>query len=374
MHDRAGSLAISRAGTIQGLQQIDTPALLLDLDAFDSNVKRISETCLKAGIGWRPHIKGIKTPELVARLLAAGAHGATCAKLGEAEVMTDAGIGNLLIANQIVGPVKIARLVSLRRRADIMVAVDSVENVRELSRAMNSCGLRLRVVIEVDIGIRRAGVLPGNPVLELAKAIAAEPAIQLCGVMGWEGHAAGLTDPDAKRDAVRQAVANLVTSAEMCRAAGLPCDIVSCGGTGTYLDSAQQPGVTEIQAGGGVFGDVHYRTHYGIDHPFALTVLTTITSRPNPTRIICDAGKKAMSGDMALPDPIGLQSIRSVRLSAEHVTVELDEPDAARRVGDTLEFVVGYSDTTVHLHDRIYALRGGQIEASWPIAAAGRYR
>src|SRR5262249_26997508 len=131
-------------------------------------------------------------------------------------------------------------------------------------------------------------------------------------------------------------------------------------------------GVTEIQAGGGVWGDVHYRNDYGVEHPYALTLMTTVTSRPTRSRIICDAGKKAMSSDAALPLPLGVGDTRLVRLSAEHATIELASPSDAPRVGDHLEFVVGYSDTTVHLHDMLYGVRDGKIEAAWPILGRGR--
>ena len=190
--------------------------------------------------------------------------------------------------------------------------------------------------------------------------------------MGWEGHAAAVLDPAQKAHAVAAAVRRLTQCAERCESEGLGVGIVSCGGTGTYWASAAQPGVTEIQAGGGVFGDVHYRQDYGIDHPYALTLMTTVTSRPTPHRIICDAGKKAMSGDTALPAPVGVGTKRLVRLSAEHATVELETPSESPRVGEHLEFVVGYSDTTVHLHEVLYGVRGGRIEAAWPILGRGR--
>ena len=174
--------------------------------------------------------------------------------------------------------------------------------------------------------------------------------------------------------AITAAVAGIVGTAAACRKAGLPVDIVSCGGTGTYWITAAQPGITEIQAGGGVFCDVHYRRDFGVEHPYALTVMTTVTSRPTPNRIICDAGKKTMSSDAAMPEPIGLGAVRAARLSAEHGVVELEQPNTTLRVGDRLEWVVGYSDTTVHLHDEIYATRKGRIEAVWPIVGRGKLR
>jgi len=352
---------------------LDTPALLVDLDALDENIARIAGTCRQHGINWRPHTKGIKVPQIAQRLIDAGAIGITCAKLGEAEVMAAAGIKDILIANQVVGAQKIARLVALRPRCDVIVAVDSQENVAALSEAASAAGVVLRVVIEVNIGMNRAGVEPGEPCLALAKFIAGKPGLQFAGLMGWEGHAAPL-DADSKTKAVTAAVRSIVQSAEMCRAAGLPVAIVSCGGTGTYWLSAAQPGITEIQAGGGVFCDVHYRKDFGVEHPYALTVMTSVSSRPTPTRIVCDAGKKTMSSDASMPQPVGLDHVRSVRLSAEHATIELDAPNTSLRVGDRLEWVVGYSDTTVHLHDEIYGIRKGRIEAVWPIVGRGKLR
>jgi len=260
----------------------------------------------------------------------------------------------------------------LRRRADVIVAADNADNVAQIAAAARRAGVDVRVVIEVDIGMQRAGVASAEECLALAQAIAGFAGVRFAGVMGWEGHTAAILDGERKSQAVGEAVAKLTQCAALCRAHGLAVDIVSCGGTGTYWVSAAQPGITEIQAGGGVFGDVHYRNDYGVDHPYALTLMTTVTSRPARTRIICDAGKKAMSGDTALPQPIGIGETRLVRLSAEHATIELAAASDTPRVGDHLEFVVGYSDTTVHLHDMLYGVRNEKIETAWPILGRGR--
>lgn len=366
-------IRIKAAHARQEKTALDTPALLVDLDALDANIARMAECFRRHGVNWRPHTKGIKVPQIARRLTDAGANGITCAKLGEAEVMAAAGFTDILIANQIVGAHKIARLVQLRRHCDVIVAVDSEDNVAMLSDAAQAGGVVLRVVIEVNMGMNRAGVEPGAPCVTLAKVIASKPGLKFAGLMGWEGQTASL-DAAAKPAAVAKAVAEIVRSAERCRAAGLAVEIVSCGGTGNYWVSAAQPGITEIEAGGGVFCDVHYREHFGVEHPYALTVMTTVTSRPTPTRIVCDAGKKTMSSDAAVPAPIGFDHVRSVRLSAEHATIELDAPNTTLRVGDRLEWVVGYSDTTVHLHDEIYAVRNGRVEAVWPILGRGKVR
>src|SRR5688572_27595262 len=279
------------------LDTLDTPALLVDLDIMEANIARVAETCRAQGVAWRPHFKGHKTIEIARKQIAAGAIGLTCAKLGEAEVLADAGIRDLLIANQIVGPAKMRRLAALLDRADVIVSVDSKQNAGELADAVQ--GKRLGVVIEVDTGMNRAGVAPGAPAAALADVIARHPALHFVGVMGWEAHTTAIPDALEKEKAVVAAVALLTESAQACRDAGYDVQIVSCGGTGTLLYCVQQPGITEVQVGGAIFNDEHYRSHYSIDLPQALTVLTTVTSRPTPTRVILDAGKKSMSMDAA---------------------------------------------------------------------------
>lgn len=353
---------------------LDTPALLVDLAAYERNLQRMARTFREAGVNWRPHVKGQKVPALAHKALAAGAIGVTCAKLGEAEVMAAAGVRDILIANQVVGPQKIARLVNLLPHADVVVAVDSLENVDALDQAAREKGVRLRVVAEVNTGMNRAGLEPGEPTVAFCEQVQERRGLRFVGIMGWEGHTVGIADPEEKRRSIERSVGMLAETARLGRAAGLPIEIVSCGGTGTYWITARLPEVTEVQAGGGVFCDVHYRKHMGVDHEYALTILATVTSRPTPTRIICDAGKKTMSSDAAVPEPLIDGVVKSVSLSAEHGRVELAEPNTTLRVGDKLEFVVGYSDTTVCLHDELYGVRDGKVEVVWPILGRGRLR
>src|SRR5215468_209312 len=353
---------------------LDTPALLVDLDIMEANMARIVAACRAHGVGWRPHAKAHKTPEIARMQLEAGAIGITCAKVGEAEVMAAAGIRDILIANQIVGATKIERLVAIADRADPIVCVDSVENASELDAAFRRAGKRLRVLIEVDIGMSRAGVAPGAPAVALAREIARRPGLRFVGVEGWESQATTMADRTAKEHTVREAVAALAATAHACREEGFAVDIVSCGGTGTFPFCIEQPGVTEVQIGGAIFSDMHYRMDYHVDFEPALTVLATVTSRPTPTRIVIDAGKKTMSGDAAMPAPRHLPPARAMKLSAEHAKIELAEPSAVPEVGDKIEFIVGYSDTTVHLHEEIVGVRDGRIEAVWRVAGRGRIK
>lgn len=353
---------------------LDTPALLVDLDVMEANIATVAAACREHGIGWRPHTKAHKTPEIARMQLAAGAIGITCAKLGEAEVMAAAGIRDILIANQIVGPIKIGRLMALPASADVIVAVDGVANIRDLDAAAKAAGRRLRVVIEVDIGMGRAGVAAGPATVALAREIAACEGLAFAGFMAWEAQTMTIAEPAAKERAVVAAIARLVETAGDCRRIGLEVPIVSCGGTGTFPCCTRQPGITEVQVGGAIFSDIRYREGCHVDLPFALTVLTTVTSRPTPTRIVVDAGRKAMSFDTAVPQPIGLPAHEPARGSAEHCTVELALASAMPAVGDRLEFVVGYSDTTIHLHEEILGLRRGRVERVWRVAGRGRLK
>ena len=355
-------------------QELDTPSLVVDLPKMERNIVRMTERIIGYGVNWRPHTKGQKVPAIAHQLLRAGAIGVTCAKLGEAEVMAAAGIQDILIANQIVGPEKIARLVNLRRQADVIVAVDSPENVAELSAAARARGVELRIVVEVDLGMHRCGVPTPEAAVALARQVTDAPGLKFAGVEGWEAPCTRISDPAEKRACVEKAIGLLLDAAHGCRVAGLPVDIVSCGGTGTYWITATIPGVTEVQAGGGIFSDVVYQEQYGLDHELALTMMTTVISRPAPTRIILDAGKKTYSSDGAVPRALGVEGVTSTSLSAEHTRLELATPNTSLKVGDRLEFVVGYSDTTMHLHDELFGVRDGIVETAWPILGRGKLR
>lgn len=356
------------------LTTLDTPALVVDLDVMDENIARITTACRDRGVNWRPHIKGNKTPEIALRQIAAGAIGVTCAKLSEAEVMADAGIRDILIANQIVGPAKIARLIKLRERADPIVAIDSLDHVAALAGAGPDPARPLRLVVEVNVGMNRAGVEPGQAAARLAAMAARHRGLRFAGLMAWESQATRIADPLEKEKVVKHALARLAATAALCREAGHEVHIVSCGGSGTFPFCIEQPGVTEVQIGGAIFSDMHYRGNYHLDFPPALTLLATVTSRPTPTRIVLDAGRKALPGDIAMPEPLRLPPVKAIKLSAEHATLELADASGAPRIGDRVEFIVGYSDMTVHLHEDIVAHRGGRIEAVWRVAARGKLK
>lgn len=348
------------------LEALETPALCLDLDVYHRNVERMVDYIVRQhGLQWRPHMKGQKAPALALEAIKAGAVGVTCATLYEAEAMAAAGVQSILIANQLVGERKLARLARLVRRAPgVIVASDSHAQAAMLQAAAAQEGVTIGVLIELNVGMNRSGIAPGEPTVALAKAIAASPNLRLDGLMGWEGHVLAFDD-STKQTKINDALTALTETADACRAAGLEIRIVSSSGSGTFRMAAPMQGLTEVQAGGGVFSDLSYEK-WGLPHEFAMIVLTRVASRPTPTRVIVDGGFKTMSVQHGVPRPVGL-NVKNVGLSAEHGNLELAEPSDQPQVGELVPFIPGYTDSTVCLHDELCVLRQGVLEAVWKI-------
>ena len=338
---------------------------------LERNIAKMGQFIAAANVNWRPHTKGIKIPAIAHKLITAGAIGVTCAKLGEAEVMAAAGIRDILIASQVVGWTKATRLANLQHHADVMVAVDSLDNGHQLSEAACQAGVSIRVLVEVNTGMDRCGVQPGESALNLAKQINELPGLSFSGVMGWEGHTVGMADPDEKKRCVFQAVESLVATAQMIRSAGLAAPIVSCGGSGSYRITSLIPGVTEVQAGGAVLGDVTY-AQWGAQTEPGLFILATVISRPVPDRAVVDAGRKAMNGEVSMPVARNFPGLHLKKLNAEHGILMVDDPSARLKVGEKLDFIAGYGDNTVFLHDYLFGVRNGKVEIAWEIQGRGR--
>lgn len=358
----------------RSIRDIDTPALVIDLDRMERNIGTMATFFQGVAANLRPHVKTHKTPEIALRQIQAGAIGMTCAKVGEAEVMADAGIRDLLIANQIVGSPKIRRLMKVAKQADVMVAVDDPANVVELSEAAQQAHVTLRVLVEVDVGMNRCGVPPGELAVELAKQIDRAKGLVFRGVMGYEGHTVILPQKVVRTEAVRAAMKLLTDTAERIRTAGLPVEIVSGGGTGTYDITGAYPGVTEVQAGSYVLMDTTYRGVEGIGGVFdcALTLLTTVVSRPVWDRMIVDIGLKTATRDFGLPEVVGVDGLELLHLSEEHGTLRVRSKNVDLRPGDRIEVIPNHVCTTVNLHDRFYGVRDGKVEATWQIRGRGK--
>lgn len=347
-----------------------TPFLALDLPAFERNVASMAHTIVtQGGKRWRPHTKAIRSPALMQRLIAAGASGVTCATVGEARAMVEYGIRDVLVASPVVAPGALAELAHLNRGARVMAAIDAPEHVALLAAVARQAGVVIPVVIEVDIGLGRAGVQPGESAVALAQMLLFHETLHFCGLMAWEGQTTRIADPTAKQAAIAASVGLLLQSAQSCRAAGVAVDIVSCGGTGTYLHTSTLDGVTELQAGGGVFGDQRYREEFHVPLAPALTLQSTVLSRPAPRRIVCDAGWKYHSLHPTPAQPLGLPGSLRLTWSAEHLTVECDRDMALPRIGDRIELAIGYADATVFMHQEVFAMRHGAIEDVLPLPA-----
>jgi D-serine deaminase-like pyridoxal phosphate-dependent protein len=275
--------------------EIDTPSLLLDVGALNANIAFLAKYFSTRHCKLRPHFKSHKCTTIAKMQMNAGAVGMTCAKLGEAEVLADAGIRNILIANQIAGALKISRLVELSRRADVMVAVDSPDNVKMLSDHASAAATRIGVLVEVDVGMGRCGVAAGQSALNLARLVAAAPGLKFEGLQGYEGHCVDLRNETERVEKTRASLKLLVESRRLIEASGLRVNIVSGGGTGTYDITGTCDGVDELQAGSYACMDWWYSDIRPV-FKLAMSILATVISRPNPTRIVIEVGRKGTGG------------------------------------------------------------------------------
>ena len=354
--------------------ELDTPALLIDLDKMEANIETMANYFSTVNAELRPHVKTHKTPIISHKQIAAGAIGVTCAKLGEAEAVIHAGIRDVLIANQVVGPHKIARLINLAKHSEIMVAVDNFENVQAISEAAAAKGATVRMLIEVNIGMNRCGVEPGEPVLKLAEKIRQSPNLKFEGLMGYEGHTVTKRNPAERDAAAREAMQHLLEAKHYIEKQGVEVSIMSGGGTGTFNITGSIPEMTEVQAGSYIFMDSTYGNVEGVGEQFdcSLSVLATVVSRPSPNRVIVDTGLKVLAKEFGIPQPIGVNGVEMTGLSEEHGTIQVSDENVSLKPGDKFEILPSHCCTTVNLHDRYYGIRKGIVESVWDIAARGK--
>lgn len=354
--------------------ELDTPALLIDLDKFEANIQTMAAYFTTVNAMLRPHVKTHKTPIIAHKQIAAGAIGVTCAKLGEAEAVIHAGIRDVLIANQIVSTQKIARLINLAKHSEIMVAVDSAQNVQAISEAASAKGANVRMLVEVNIGMDRCGVEPGKPTLALADLIRQSPNVSFEGLMGYEGHTVTRTDRAERNAAARAAMQLLVDAKYYLEKHDVAVSIMSGGGTGTFDITGSIPEITEVQAGSYVFMDSTYRNVEGVGERFecSLSVLATVVSRPALNRVIVDTGLKVLAKEFGIPQPIGIEGVEMTGLSEEHGKMQVSDENVSLHPGDKLEIQPSHCCTTVNLHDRYYGIRNDIVESVWEIAARGK--
>jgi D-serine deaminase-like pyridoxal phosphate-dependent protein len=356
---------------------IPTPALLLDLDVFEHNISTMASHLEARGKAFRPHGKTHKCPEVAKALLRAGAIGCCAARLSEAEVFAEFGIPGLLITTAVIGRDKISRAIALSDRApDTIFVVDDPQNVRDINDAAGSRPQPINLAVDLFFG--RTGIEPGQPAVALAKLIDSLPNVTFAGLQSYDGAAAHTTPFDARSARTASTMGRAVETKAMLEAAGIACPLVTGGSTGTYRFDSENPGITELQPGSFVFMDIEYGTIGGPDGPEyrdfknALTVVTSVVSRPGHLAIV-DGGYKAFSTDRPFtPRPVGIDGVSYAWAGDEHGRLDMTTASRDLKVGDRVEFIPPHIDPTVNLYDNIYALRGERVEAVWPIAARGK--
>jgi D-serine deaminase-like pyridoxal phosphate-dependent protein len=352
------------------ISSLETPALLIDLDVVDRNLDTMRALVRGRAVAVRTHFKSLKCAGLAQYLAERGFERFMSAKLCEAEVLVDAGIRDIVIGNQIIGPTKIARLVELAERARVAVCVDSAANVAELSEAASAARTPLGVLVEVDVGMGRCGVATPEEAAKLALGVLDHPGLELVGLQGYDGQNQHSFDPIERRDGCQTALERLADFRRALESAGITPRVVSTAGTGTASLAASAEGITEIQPGSYVLMDCHYRK---IAPAFgcALTVLATVISRRGNAHCVLDAGYKSISKDYELAVLKDESLGRVVYMSEEHT--KIGQPAASLGVGSTVEAVPSHCCGAMNLHRRCYAVRAGRVQAEWPIEASGRY-
>ncbi len=364
------------------VEDVDTPALLVDLDAFERNLKRMADAIKDSSARLRPHSKTHKCPVIALQQMALGAVGICCQKVGEAEALVYGGVDNVLVSNQIVGAPKLAKLASLARRAKMAVCADDAGNVADIDAAAAAAGVTLDVLVEIDVGAGRCGVAPGAPALALAQKIDQSAHLNFGGLQAYHGSAQHIRDYEGRRKAIESATAMTSETVSLLAKNGLDCGIVGGAGTGTFQFEAASGVYNELQAGSYIFMDADYGRNLNSggdpvdDFENSLFVYATVMSRAASDRAILDAGLKALSVDSGLPLMWQTPGVEFVGASDEHGKLLISESvqggNSDLKVGDKVKVVPGHVDPTVNMYDWYVCIRGGRVEALWPITARGR--
>ncbi|HUY00346.1 MAG TPA: DSD1 family PLP-dependent enzyme [Candidatus Deferrimicrobium sp.] len=350
--------------------EISTPALIVDYDILYKNIKYMAHFAEKSKIKLRPHVKTHKCPLIAHMQLEAGAQGICVAKISEAEVFAASGIKDILITNEIISPKKIQRLLNLNRYTKIMVCVDSKKNIEDLERFANKLNQKLEILIDLNVGLNRTGVAPGEPTLTLAKLIAQSPHLKLHGLQVYEGHLTYIKDFSQKEAQTHTCMKQAIETKELLLTNGIECETITAGGSGTYMITGKFPGITEIQPGTYVFNDHHIHSVVP-ELEIALTVLTTINNKPTKEIITLDMGSKSISNDMGNPLFKGYGTkIKIMALTEEHCQCTYS-PKLDFNIGDKLEAIPAHVCPTVNLYDFFYVIKNGELIGKWQISARG---
>ncbi|MCC5927933.1 MAG: DSD1 family PLP-dependent enzyme [Cyclobacteriaceae bacterium] len=359
--------------------ELETPALCVDLDALDFNLKEIHQRLKKTGIAVRPHAKTHKCPAIAHMQMKAGAIGICTAKLSESEVMLENGLSQVLMTSVNISPSKIKKAMMLSKRfPGFIQAADHSENVKDLQDAAQALGIIADVAVDIDV-IRRSGVLPGKPALALAQMVDAAPNLRFKGILAYDGAVQHVHGYDARKARAIRSFEPVVETFEMMKASGLNMEIFSGGGTGTYDMMHEFPGFTDVQAGSYLFMDCQYIDIGGKENDMvfddfksSLTVLTTIVNANHAGRLVTDGGAKAMTLNRPTGRVIGESGFTYNASSDEYGSISFEESAKSYRVGDILEVIVPHCDPVINLYDHMYGIRNEKVEMILPILARGK--
>ncbi len=358
------------------VDEVDTPCLVVDLDAFERNVEKLGRYMKEKGLRHRAHAKTHKSSDIaMIQMERGGACGVCCQKVSEAEALVSAGIRDVLVSNQVVAPKKIERLAALATRARVLVCVDDLGNVDDLSAAAVKYGVTLECLVEIDVGAGRCGVAPGEPAVAIARRIADRPGLSFAGLQAYQGKAQHVRAHDERRDLIQKAIDDTKRTVDLLKAEGLSCAIVAGAGTGSFEMEGASGVYNELQCGSYVFMDADYqRVRDAGDKPISefensLFILTSVMSKAKRDVAICDAGLKAQSVDSGMPIVFGRSDVEYLKASDEHGVIA--DPGNVLRLNDRLRLIPGHCDPTVNVHDWLVGVRNGRVEALWPVTARG---
>ncbi len=362
------------------LEDVDTPALIIDLDAFESNLRTMASFARAANVRQRPHAKTHKCVEVARRQIALGAVGQCCQKVGEAEVLVEGGIHDVLVSNQVVGASKLDRLAALATRARISLCFDDPSQVDAASASAMGAGATIGGLVEIETGMQRCGVAPGSAARDLAARIANAPGLRFEGIQAYQGKAQHFRTPTERKGAIDVAIHAVRATLEQLDRAGLQCNSITGAGTGTFHFEASSRLYNELQCGSYAFMDADYAANLSEDgepsREFAhsLFVLSTTMSVAGKDWCVLDAGLKSFSGESGMPLVHERAGLSVVGLSDEHAKVAVAPGSGKPRLGEKLLLIPGHCDPTINLHEQYVCVRNGIVEAVWAIGARGASR
>ena len=358
------------------IEEIDTPCLLLDLDAFKRNVAKMAKFIKENGIRHRGHAKCHKSADIAAYLTEKGGTcGVCCQKVSEAEAMVSGGVRDVLVSNEVTTRKKIERLAALATRARVLVCVDDLGVVDDLSAAAQKYRVTIECLVEIDVGAGRCGVTPGAAAVKIAQKIESAAGLKFAGLQAYQGKAQHVYDFAERKPMIDAAIADVTNTIELLKTEGLQCDIVAGAGTGTYKLEGTSHVYNELQCGSYMFMDADYQRvrdeegRFLSDFENSLFIYTTVMSKAKADKAICDAGLKAQSVDSGMPVIFGRDDVKYVKCSDEHGVI--DDPGNVLKLNEKLKLIPSHCDPTVNVYDWYVCVRDGRVEALWPVTARG---